>query len=228
MKGLAMPQDARQRILSLVEVTIATTLVVWFCVLRQPVSTGPFLLPLLVLAVVSLYWRDGGFAALGFRWPPSWRRTLLIALGALALVTLGAFFGKPLLLQPLGLVSTANPEMFGPLRGNLHRTLMIVAMVWVFAACGEELIYRRYVLSRIAGILGQGAAASIVAVLLSAALFAAGHFYQDYGGMLMRFIDGSIYGAAFVVSGRNLWVPVLAHGAFDTIAIAMVYGGVVS
>jgi hypothetical protein len=36
---------------------------------------------LFVIGLISLRVRDGGWGAMGLRWPVSWRRTVLIALG---------------------------------------------------------------------------------------------------------------------------------------------------
>jgi len=36
---------------------------------------------------------------------------------------------------------------------------------------------------------------------------------------------GLILGAAFLLSGRNLWVCILAHGFIDTFAIVALYFG---
>ncbi len=41
----------------------------------------------------------------------------------------------------------------------------------------------------------------------------------------MRFLPGLMLGAAFLLSGRNLWAAVLAHGLIDTFAVLAVYFG---
>jgi hypothetical protein len=38
--------------------------------------------------------------------------------------------------------------------------------------------------------------------------------------------SGLLFGAAYLTSGRNLWVAILAHGLTDTIGFVMIYLGV--
>jgi membrane protease YdiL (CAAX protease family) len=43
--------------------------------------------------------------------------------------------------------------------------------------------------------------------------------------MLDSGMAGLILGAVYVLSGRNLWVCILAHGFIDTFAVAMAFLG---
>jgi len=38
-------------------------------------------------------------------------------------------------------------------------------------------------------------------------------------------VAGLILGAAFLLSGRNLWACILAHGLIDTVGVVAVYFG---
>ena len=52
---------------------------------------------LFVLGLVSVRLRDGRWSAIGFKWPESWKRVVLIALGvAAARICLGDFVIEPL------------------------------------------------------------------------------------------------------------------------------------
>jgi membrane protease YdiL (CAAX protease family) len=46
---------------------------------------------------------------------------------------------------------------------------------------------------------------------------------------LERVVDnispGLAYGALYLWSGRNLWAPIIAHGAYDTVALLLIFRG---
>jgi membrane protease YdiL (CAAX protease family) len=56
-------------------------------------------------------------------------------------------------------------------------------------------------------------------------LFGYGHFYKGPAGILDSGMAGLILGAAYVLSGRDLWVCVLAHGFIDTVGLVAVFLG---
>ena len=43
--------------------------------------------------------------------------------------------------------------------------------------------------------------------------------------MLDSTYSGLLLGAVFLLSGRNLWAPILAHGIADTVAVFAVFMG---
>jgi hypothetical protein len=103
--------------------------------------------------------------------------------------------------------------------------LVYLAFVWGFAAFGEEIGYRGYLLNRAADCGGRSTAAFWAAVIVVSVLFGYGHHYKGPAGMVDSGIAGLILGAAYVLSGRNLWLPILAHGFIDTFEVIMGYLG---
>jgi membrane protease YdiL (CAAX protease family) len=103
--------------------------------------------------------------------------------------------------------------------------LMYLPIVWGFAAFGEEIGYRGYLLNRAADGTGGSQIAYLAAVLASSVLFGFGHYYKGPAGMLDSSIAGLILGGAYVWSGRNLWTCILAHGFMDTFALIALYLG---
>jgi uncharacterized protein len=93
--------------------------------------------------------------------------------------------------------------------------------VWTFAAFGEEIGYRGYLLNRAAKVVGSSRVALVIGLLWSSVLFGFGHWYQGPAGVVGTAVDGLVLGTAYLLSGRNLWVTILAHGFSDTYAIAI-------
>jgi membrane protease YdiL (CAAX protease family) len=180
---------------------------------------------LIVLGLVSFRLRGGGWSALPFRRPASWGRVLLIAVVAAALrILVGG-----LLIEPLA--ARVWPPIVAPagaaaIAGSLPMALKWLGIVWTRAAFGEEFAYRGYLLTRAAD-LGRGskAAAYLVGVVFVAILFGLGHFYKGPAGVVDSGFAGLVLGAAFLVSGRNLWACVLAHGVIDTFGVVALYFG---
>jgi len=58
-----------------------------------------------------------------------------------------------------------------------------------------------------------------------AVLFGIGHYYKGPSGIIDSGVAGLILGAAFVLSGRNLWASILAHGFIDTFGVIVLFLG---
>jgi membrane protease YdiL (CAAX protease family) len=210
-----------QRWLSLAELIMGGAIVIGHNVYRVIPNEVPILF---VLGLISLRLRGGSWAATGLRWPASWRRTLLFALAAAALrILLGG-----LIIEPL----TAHfwPPAVGPSGSNeIHGHAMValewLLLIWTFAAFGEEIGYRGYLLTRAAEVCGRSSAAYWAGNVIVAVLFGFGHYYKGPSGILDSSMAGLILGAAFILSKRNLWVCILAHGFIDTVAVVAAFLG---
>ena len=211
----------RARALSGIELLIGLAIVlghnVW-----QVIPNEVFILT--ALGVVSMRLRNGSVAALGFRRPASLRNLLLLALAAAALrLVLGEFVIDPATARfwpPANL-----PEGAEEITGNIQTALIYLAIVWSFAAFGEEISYRGYLLNRGAEALGGSGAAYWIAAVISAVAFGYGHFYKGPAGIIDSGVAGMILASAYLLAGRNLWVCVLAHGFIDTFGIIELFFG---
>jgi membrane protease YdiL (CAAX protease family) len=179
---------------------------------------------LALLGLVSFRIRDRGWDAMGLRRPPSWKRIWLIALAAAAARLLLA----ELVVDPF--TSRFWPSAIPPsgteqITGNPVAALRWLLLVWTFAAFGEEIAYRGYLVNRAADVGGRSRAAWWVAVLLGAVLFGYGHYYKGPAGMVDSGVAGLILGIAYLAAKRNLWAPILAHGIIDTVGITALYFG---
>ena len=209
------------RVLSGLEFAVGAIVVIGHNVWRVIPNEVPILV---VVGLISIRVRNGGWSAIGLRRPESWSRVLWLALAAAALrIVLGEFVVDPLAERfwPPA-IAPAGSEAIA---GSLPTELAALLFVWVFAAFGEEIAYRGYLLRRAAE-AGQGTAAAYwLAMVLVSILFGFGHFYKGPSGIIDSGVAGLILGAAYLLSGRNLWTCILAHGLIDTLAVAIVYFG---
>jgi membrane protease YdiL (CAAX protease family) len=186
-----------------------------------PFSETPFLL---LLGWLSLRVRGVGWRGVGLKRPARWGRA--VTLGAVTGVTF-QFFGT-YVLEPLIVRLTGHPvdlSQFANLRGDVSLLLLLLALVWTFAAFGEEFVYRGYLMNRVAELAGGGTAAWAVSLAFVSVLFGVAHLYQGISGILVNAAAGLVYGAVYLLAGRNLWAPIIAHGVYDTVGLAFIYSG---
>ncbi len=181
-------------------------------------------LVLFVLGVMSVKVRDGGPGAMGFRRPASWKRVIAIALAAAALrIVLGAVVIEPV--TAYFWPPAAAPAGSDDIPGNPVEALKWLLLVWTFAAFGEEISYRGYLMTRLADLGRRSTMAWAAALVVSSVLFGYGHYYKGPSGMLDSGIAGLILGGAYLLSGRVLWTSILAHGFIDTFGVMASYLG---
>jgi uncharacterized protein len=76
-----------------------------------------------------------------------------VGLGAL-LETFQLLVTQPVLSKLLG--KQPDLDLFRMLTGNIKMTLLFIALSWTVAAFGEEMVWRGYLMNRVADLLGRG------------------------------------------------------------------------
>jgi membrane protease YdiL (CAAX protease family) len=186
-----------------------------------PLTRTPFLVALgwLSLRLRGLRWRDAGFTR-----PPSWPRAIGLGVLSGAAMELGTTYG---ILPVVASLTGKPPElsMFRPMVGNLELMLLTLVPMWLLAAFGEELAFRGYLLRRV-GDLGGGTRSSwILALAVVGVFFGWGHDTQELTGIVLESLAGVLLGLLYLASGRNLTVPIVAHGVANSIAWVLIYLG---
>jgi len=212
---------ALYRWISLFEVALGVFLVLGHNVFR--------VVPNEVFFLFALFWvsfkaRDGGWKVAGLSRPGSWPRTFVLALVGAAVLQVGSEF----LVEPFAQQIWHQPEQTSSLLGSgmsTKKALLTLGIVWTFAAFGEELGYRGYLLTRVADLGNRSRSAYVIAMVCVAVLFGFGHYYKGPVGVLDSTYSGLVLGSICLLSGRNLWAPILAHGLSDTFAVFAVYLG---
>lgn len=184
-----------------------------------PISETPFILG---LGWISLRLRGLGWRSVGLVKPDSWGRTILLAvLSAIGLQLLSTYVTEPLITlfthQPTDL------SKFQPLVGNVKILGIYLLVIWTLAAFGEELVYRGYMMNRMADLGNRTTIAWAISLLAISTLFGLGHFYQGPTGVVDTAVTSLILGGLYFFSGRNLWLPILTHGFSNTLAALLIF-----
>lgn len=119
------------------------------------------------------------------------------------------------------------PDMtaFRAVMGNARLLVVFVVLSWLLAAFGEELAFRGYLMTRLGGVLGGGPIAWISSLVITSVYFGVGHGVQGVTGVMQESLSGFWLGVLFLSSGRNLTVPIVAHGVSNTLAFVLIYYG---
>ena len=198
----------RFRCLSTLEFVLGAAVVILHNVYRLVPNEVPILF---VAGWISIRLRNGGWRTVGLTRPSSWKWTVAIAM---TVAVLRLALGEVVLLP---LLSSAWPPPHAPqganlVHGSLGAALLALLIIWTFAAFGEELSYRGYLLNRAAEIANRSRVAWLLALAAASVLFGFGHFYKGPAGVVDSGVAGLLLGGAYLLSRRNLWVPILAHG----------------
>src|SRR5262249_30607448 len=128
------------------------------------------------------------WGVMGFRRPASWRRTLLIAVCAAVLLQL-----KTVVTEPLGIMIWHRPPQISQVIqsvASVKTLLKGLGIVWTFAAFGEEVAYRGYLLRRAADLGNWSTAACAFALVWSSIIFGFGHYYKGPAGIFESTVSG--------------------------------------
>lgn len=178
-----------------------------------------FLLGWASLRLRGLRWKDVGFAR-----PPSWAKAILIGVVAGACFQVFELFvTQPLLAHWLHKMPDLSD--FSGIVGNPKLFLFYMVLLWTLGALGEEIVYRGYLMNRLAEVLRGTNRAWILSLLVVSVVFGCAHLDQGATGMIENIWDGLLLGALYLVCGRNLAAPVIAHATMDTLDFVLIYLG---
>ena len=178
-----------------------------------------FLLGWVSLRLRGLRWKDVGFAR-----PKSWSKAILWGvLVGIAMEAFELFVSQPLLARLLGKMPDLSD--FADMVGNIKIFAIYLVLVWTLGALGEEIVYRGYLMNRVAGLFRNTRAAWVVSLVAVSIVFGCGHLDQEWTGMIENIWNGLLLGALYLACGRNLAVPVIAHASTDTLDFILIYLG---
>ncbi|HEY4902564.1 MAG TPA: CPBP family intramembrane glutamic endopeptidase [Candidatus Sulfotelmatobacter sp.] len=186
-----------------------------------PFSKTPFLL---LLGWISLRVRKISWRQIGLTPYRSWKITLALGLAAgIAMEGFELVVSQPILVRVLG--KQPDLEDFRPLIGNLKLTLIFLALAWSIAAFGEEMVYRGYLMNRVADLFNRTRQPWLISLIAVHLAFGLAHAYQGATGAIDEGLMGLLLGVIYLRTGRNLSVPIIAHGIADSIDFILIFLG---
>jgi len=176
----------------------------------------------IVFVLLLLWSKKWDWNNIGLIKPSSWKKVWLqaIYLSVTLLVVIDIIF-TPFL--ELLFEEQVDVSALDGLRGNLISYIIFIVFMWVFAAFGEEFVYRGLLVKRLGLLLGGNRYAIWIAVIISSILFGMAHKYQGIMGMINTGTVGLIFGIIFIKSKNKLWLTILTHGVYDVIGITLIY-----
>jgi len=138
----------------------------------------------------------------------------------LLIIIVNDFIFQPVIEYFFGATDLSSLE---GLKGNWTNYLVFLAVMWIFAAFGEEFLYRGYMVKQLAHIFGNRQSSWVVAILISSFAFGFAHLYQGASGIITTGFVALLFGAMFYKNQKNLWVLILTHGFYDVFGITMIF-----
>jgi uncharacterized protein len=183
------------------------------------------ILSLLIFAWLSLWLRGKGWSDFGLKKPDSWKKTILYALlVGIVFQAFSLYVFEPFLGKLTG--DIPDVSVFKTLVGNIPQLIFFLLLSWTFAAFVEEMLYRGYLMHRIADLFNRNNFGWIAGIIISNIIFGFGHLYQGTSGMISTGSSGLVFAGLYFATNRNLWAAILAHGIYDTIGFIMIFFGV--
>lgn len=171
-------------------------------------------------AVVLIQLNGNGLQEIGLRGPPD-----LAAIAVLVLAGLAASYAvagsMSFALSRIGLAPDVTRLDF--IKGNLSALLMMLTLSWTTAAFGEEIVFRGFLLNRMAALDIGNENWPWIAVLLQAALFGLAHAYQGIGGVIVTGALGAVLGGLTIAANGDLWPAILVHGLINTFSLTSIF-----
>lgn len=178
---------------------------------------------LIYIAVLITLWAKGWdwkyFSMTRPNWPKTILKGLLFAVG---IFVLNDFIFQPFIESYIGRIDLSDVS---GIEGNFTTYVVYILLGWVLGGFCEEIIYRGYVLKRLAVILGDTNKAWLFAAVTASIVFGFAHNYQGPSGIIATAIIALLFGLIFIFNKNNLMVLVLTHGIYNMIAITLIYLG---
>jgi len=174
-------------------------------------------------AILALAWakRSGTpFAALGLKPPRNWPVTIV---AGLALGVALKLFAKAIVMPLLG--TDPINHAFHSLAGNRAAIPFMLYQLVIGAGFGEEVLFRGYFFERMGRLIGSGARARAVTLLVTSLLFALAHLAeQGIPGAEQALMTGLVFGGLYLATG-SLALSMVTHASFDLLAYWIIYAG---
>lgn len=163
-------------------------------------------------------WRGDRWANFGLKRPGNMKKAIGLFLGLLLFIWFTVTFTEWLGIK-------RDLSQFEFIRGNLFLLVYFIIYVLIFAGFYEEIMFRGFLMVRLAQIFGGKPKGWYLAIIIQGVFFGFVHAYQGLNGIIITGVAGMIMGATYLLAGRNLWPLIFAHGIYDAIRMISFYFG---
>lgn len=183
------------------------------------------------LVVMALLWLQGtNWSSLGLNGTTSIRRTVTLGLSfGILFFILQQFAVNPIVshfFPPPPLPPPPTHPVTPPPRESILEFIYSLISSWTSAGFAEEMIFRGYLLNRLADLFGRRFWGWTIALFIQAAVFGSAHAYEHLDGMTTVAVSGVLLGLLYFGSRRNLWACAITHAVIDTIAFTLSFLGI--
>ena len=179
-----------------------------------------------LLGAVAALWltvRQGGtLADLGLVRPKHWW-TVPFCVLAILVTFVAAQALVPPIIAPVFDLPAPDMSRYDFIRGDALAALAMALLLPLTAAIPEEVVYRGFLMWQFTRLYGDGHTGKILTVLSQALVFGSVHFQWGLGGVVMTSIMGVVWGGAYLLCGRNLWIVIIAHSAAHVALVLQLY-----
>ncbi len=140
-------------------------------------------------------------------------------------IAIALFIGFSAIIDPLLQTWLGEYDLssIDDIRGNVEGYIGLMLVMWVFAAFGEEFLFRGYYMKALAELLGNGNRTWLLSALITSLYFGISHAYQGLIGIVSVFLWSFAISLLFNRNRNNLLLLVLIHGIYDSIGITLIY-----
>lgn len=146
--------------------------------------------------------------------------TVFKSFGITVLLAVGFYIFEGILEMYFGEIDIST---FDNVRGNSSEYINLLIVVWIFAAFGEEFIYRGYYMKQLAKLFGDTNKAWLISAIIISIYFGTSHAYQGVSGIITVTLWHFCISLIFFKNKKNLFSPILIHGFYDTIGVTLIY-----
>ncbi len=182
---------------------------------------------MLTLIYIGLKLRGERLEDFGFTFKKiTWKyglKTFLQSIMVFILAVAGFVIGSIIMANITGIPETSDMSGYLYLKDNIWMLLLTLGGVFIVSSIGEEVVYRAFLISRIAELGLNTKMANIIAVVLSAIVFGFAHYSWGPMGIVQTFFMGLVLGICYLYFKKRIWILILAHAYMDTILMVQMY-----
>jgi membrane protease YdiL (CAAX protease family) len=113
------------------------------------------------------------------------------------------------------------------IRNKLSNLVITIIAAWVIGGFYEEIVFRGFIQTKMQELIISYKNSFWIAGLFTSLLFGLYHWQQGIFGIVPAFLGGLLWTFLLWRYKGNLWYPVISHAVYDTIALTMIYFGII-